>query len=256
MAPRETGVRFYSTVTGGLVEPTELTGGYWCRNLRGTVEFGAALSAAVADGHPVFVESSPHPVFSMAIGELAEAAGVPVAALGTLRRDDGGSDRFLKSLAEAHTRGVAVDWADTLTGGRRADLPTYAFQHEHYWAIEEAAAAVSGAPADDELWQAVGRADTGELTRLLDLDEHQRGALDDLLPSLSAWHARRDEESTVDAWRYRVAWRPSRPKPAAPCPARGWSSATTRMARSPRPCAATAPRCARSSSPTTPIVRP
>ncbi|WP_290061708.1 type I polyketide synthase, partial [Amycolatopsis solani] len=207
VSPRDTGVRFYSTVTGGLVEPAELTGGYWCRNLRGTVEFAAALSAAVADGHAVFVESSPHPVFGMAIGELA---GASATALGTLRRDDGGLDRFLKSLAEAHTRGVPVDWADTLTGGRRIDLPTYAFQHEHYWAIDETGTATA-APADDELWQAITRDDRAGLTNLLELDDRQRSALDDLLPALSAWHARRDDESTVDSWRYRIAWRPVRP---------------------------------------------
>ncbi|WP_324607038.1 polyketide synthase dehydratase domain-containing protein, partial [Streptomyces griseus] len=29
--------------------------------------------------------------------------------------------------------GVAVDWASLCGGGRRVDLPTYAFQRDHYW---------------------------------------------------------------------------------------------------------------------------
>ncbi|MGV9899774.1 type I polyketide synthase, partial [Streptomyces tendae] len=31
------------------------------------------------------------------------------------------------------TRGGSVDWPALLAGGRRIDLPTYAFQHERYW---------------------------------------------------------------------------------------------------------------------------
>jgi acyl transferase domain-containing protein len=52
---------------------------------------------------------------------------------GTLRRDDGGPDRFLASLAEAHVHGGHVDWAAVLPQGQRVELPTYAFQHQRYW---------------------------------------------------------------------------------------------------------------------------
>ncbi|MGX1887856.1 SDR family NAD(P)-dependent oxidoreductase, partial [Streptomyces sp. NPDC055287] len=54
---------------------------------------------------------------------------------GTLRRDDGGLDRFLTSLAEAWVHGVEVDWARVFEGAAasRVDLPTYAFQRRRYW---------------------------------------------------------------------------------------------------------------------------
>ncbi|MGV9856730.1 type I polyketide synthase, partial [Streptomyces sp. NPDC003442] len=60
----------------------------------------------------------------------------PVVVTGTLRRDEGGMRRVLTSLAEAYVRGVPVDWPALLgdvPAHTACDLPTYAFQHQHYW---------------------------------------------------------------------------------------------------------------------------
>jgi acyl transferase domain-containing protein/acyl carrier protein len=79
----------------------------------------------------VFLEMSPHPVLVMGIQDIAEDA----VAIGSLRRDDGGLDRFLTSLAEAYVNGVDVDWLQVFAGQqpRRVELPTYAFQRQRYW---------------------------------------------------------------------------------------------------------------------------
>ncbi|MBL1082491.1 SDR family NAD(P)-dependent oxidoreductase [Streptomyces actinomycinicus] len=129
--PRSTRVPFYSTVTGGPVDTAELGAGYWYTNLRGTVLFEQAVRAAVADGHHLFVESSPHPVLTVGIQETDDA----VAAVGSLRRDEGGRGRLLTSLGEAFTQGATVDWTAVAEGRRprRVPLPGYAFQHERYW---------------------------------------------------------------------------------------------------------------------------
>ncbi|MYX96779.1 acyltransferase domain-containing protein, partial [Streptomyces sp. SID486] len=129
--PRATQVPFYSTVTGGPLDTTELGAGYWYTNLRGTVLFEQAVRAAVADGHQLFVESSPHPVLTPGIQETDDA----VAAVGSLRRDEGGRDRLLTALGEAFTHGADVDWTAVAEGrsARRVPLPGYAFQHEWYW---------------------------------------------------------------------------------------------------------------------------
>ncbi|MCN9244091.1 SDR family NAD(P)-dependent oxidoreductase, partial [Streptomyces sp. RY43-2] len=162
VAPRAAEVPFYSTVTGGLLDTAALDGEYWYRNLRQTVEFEQATQALLADGYRVFIESSPHPVLTMAVAESIEAASADATALGTLRRDEGGMGRFLLSLGELHLRGVDVDWAAAFAGHRpsRVDLPTYPFQRQRYWLEETGssdgdAAAMGLVPAGHPLLGAV-----------------------------------------------------------------------------------------------------
>ncbi|MFJ5546232.1 type I polyketide synthase [Streptomyces sp. NPDC093225] len=135
ITPRPAEIPLLSTVTGEWVQGPELDAGYWFRNLRRTVELEDATRTLLDRGFDVFVESSPHPVLTVGLQETAEHAGREAAVLGSLRRDEGGLDRFRLSLAEAHVRGVPVDWDAVLagTGARRVDLPTYAFQRERYW---------------------------------------------------------------------------------------------------------------------------
>jgi malonyl CoA-acyl carrier protein transacylase len=129
--PRSADIPFYSTVTGGLIDTGELGAEYWYTNLRGTVLFEQAVQAAIGDGHALFIESSPHPVLTVGIQETDD----DVAAIGSLRRDDGGRDRFLGALGEAFTHGAVIDWEAACEGRRprRVPLPTYAFQHDWYW---------------------------------------------------------------------------------------------------------------------------
>ncbi|MFJ5260141.1 SDR family NAD(P)-dependent oxidoreductase [Streptomyces sp. NPDC088387] len=128
-------IPFYSTVTGGPLDADDLDAGYWFRNAREPVDFQGAVRALLADGHGAFVECSPHPILTSALLDTAEEAGHQPVAVGTLRRDEGGRERFLRSLAEAHVRGVAVDLGTTLdgTGARRTELPTYPFQRRRHW---------------------------------------------------------------------------------------------------------------------------
>ncbi|WP_417281808.1 SDR family NAD(P)-dependent oxidoreductase [Actinoplanes digitatis] len=138
LAPRAGDIAFLSTVTADWADTTGLDAGYWYENLRRTVRLEESLAALIEQGHDVFVECSPHPVLTGSIEDTAAAAGADAVVIGTLRRDDGGRERLLVSLAEAHVRGVAVDWTPAVAGGRIVGLPTYAFQRERYW-LEPAA---------------------------------------------------------------------------------------------------------------------
>ncbi|WP_253780115.1 type I polyketide synthase, partial [Goodfellowiella coeruleoviolacea] len=131
LRPRPTEVEFWSTVTGQRFDPAGLDGGYWYRNLRQPVRFEQTIRALL--GHGAFIEISPHPVLAVGVRETADSADSDAAVLGTLRRGDGGPDRFLRSLAEAHVHGVAVDWRSVLPAGRRVRLPSYPFQRQRHW---------------------------------------------------------------------------------------------------------------------------
>ncbi|MFJ6347870.1 SDR family NAD(P)-dependent oxidoreductase [Streptomyces sp. NPDC092046] len=132
-----TDTAFYSTVTASrTTDATPLDAAYWYRNLRGTVRFEETVRALLADGHRLFVESSPHPVLAVGVQEtldLATDADDPAAVVGTLRRDQGDRARLLTSLAQAHVAGAAVDWTPAIRGGRPVDLPTYPFQRRTHW---------------------------------------------------------------------------------------------------------------------------
>ncbi|MDH6229315.1 acyl transferase domain-containing protein [Streptomyces sp. MJP52] len=151
VTPRQGTTPLYSSLTGRLLDAAEtaMDGGYWYDNLRGTVEFENATRAALADGHGVFVEVSPHPVLAVGLQGTVEDVGAAAAVLGTLRRDEGGPERFLTSLAEAHCHGVAVDWETVFagTGARRTGLPTYPFQRRHFWPDPPALGAFAPVPS-------------------------------------------------------------------------------------------------------------
>jgi candicidin polyketide synthase FscB len=149
LTPRPAGIPFFSTVTGEPAGDALLDAGYWYRNLREPVRFEAGVRGLLAAGHRVFVEVGPHPVLALAMRETFDDAGVTAAAVGTLRRGDGGSHRFLRSLARAHVHGAAVHWDAVFagSGARRADLPTYPFRRRRFWWRPPAAARPGTDPA-------------------------------------------------------------------------------------------------------------
>ncbi|MGW2047472.1 acyltransferase domain-containing protein, partial [Streptomyces sp. NPDC001858] len=140
LTPRPSAIPFYSTVTAGPLDTTGLDGGYWYRNLRRQVRFAETVGVLAEHGHSVFIEVSPHPVLTAAVEDGTEHA----VAVGSLRRDDGGLERFLTSLADAYTRGVNPDWRAVLPGARQIDVPTSVFRRRRFW-LEPTPA---GDPAD------------------------------------------------------------------------------------------------------------
>jgi polyketide synthase 12 len=135
--PRDSEVPMYSTVTADWVEGSELSARYWYRNLREPVRFADAVRGLLSEGHRGFVEVSPHPVLTVAMQQTAEAEGVELRVVATLRRDESDQQSFTTSLAEVAAGGAPVDWRPIFdaAAARPVELPTYAFQRERYWLV-------------------------------------------------------------------------------------------------------------------------
>ncbi|MEW2524949.1 type I polyketide synthase [Streptomyces sp. NPDC047071] len=211
VAPQAAEVPLFSTLTGSWLD-VSMDGGYWYRNLRQTVLFEHATRGLLAEGHGLFLEMSPHPVLTVPVQATIDATDSQAATLGSLRRDEGGADRLMASLAEAHAHGAELDWKALLPGARIvADLPTYAFQRQHYWP-EFADADPAGPLAVDEVesrfWEAVEREDLEQLAAELEVADGSAAELGAVLPLLSSWRRQRRERSEIDAWRYAVTWKP------------------------------------------------
>ncbi|WP_254393854.1 type I polyketide synthase, partial [Streptomyces buecherae] len=221
LKPHTSQVPFYSTVSGELVDTVALDAEYWYQNLRQTVELEATTRLLLDDGHTVFVEVSPHPVLTLPVQQTVEAAEAQAVVVGTLRRDEGGAERFLTSIAELHVNGADVDWRKVFAGhgGRQVDLPTYAFQRQRYWPQPGEDGGFGIGPVsevdsvDARFWEAVEREDLEGLAQTLELDGE--APLSAVLPALSSYRRGRRDRSTVDNWRYRINWKPLIDQPLA-----------------------------------------
>jgi acyl transferase domain-containing protein/acyl carrier protein len=133
LRPSAARIPFYSSVTGGRLDGTELDAAYWFRNLREMVRYTDVTHAMIRAGCGLFIEASPHPVLTVGIQGAIETTSVRADAIGTLRRDRDGPGQFLRACGEAYVRGAAVSWRGQLTPSAPADLPVYPFQGRRYW---------------------------------------------------------------------------------------------------------------------------
>src|ERR1700744_233479 len=106
---------------------------YWVVNLRNPVRFSQAVAAASED-HATFVEVSPHPLLTHAIGETLASAP--------------SSDRFVVTSAmkrgddetlSVHTQLATLGITPKTGGVRRADIPPSPWLHVSYWIEKKSA---------------------------------------------------------------------------------------------------------------------
>ncbi|MDQ0841394.1 type I polyketide synthase [Streptomyces sp. V1I6] len=200
-----------SNLTGALVTDEMSSADFWVRHVREAVRFLDGVRALEDAGVTTFVELGPGGVLSAMAQECV--TGDAAAFLPVLRNDRPEAETAVAALAQAHVRGVEVDWAAFFagTGARRIDLPTYAFQRRRYWpeTILSTGGPVAAEPTsavDTRFWEAVEREDLTSLIAELDVDDD--APFSALIPALSAWRRLGQEQSEVDGWRYRVSWKP------------------------------------------------
>ncbi|MFD0634933.1 SDR family NAD(P)-dependent oxidoreductase [Catenulispora yoronensis] len=166
-APR---LKLVSTLTGTELSSEATDPTYWVRQLRHAVRFADAVTFLADQGAELFVEVSPDGVLtSMISGILDEAVVVP-----TLRKDVDEPRALTSTAAALHAAGLDLDWPTVLDVDAEqiiasASLPTYAFDHAHYW-IETGARHVESVEESmarwryETTWQSVSLPAGGELS--------------------------------------------------------------------------------------------
>jgi len=213
-----------SNLTGELATTEQLCSSqYWVRHVRESVRFADGVQALQDAGVGTFVELGPDGILA-AMAQLT-LNGPDQLVVPVLRKDRGEESAIAGALGALHVHGIDVDWpayftgtgtgtgsdSDSGSGGgiglRILDLPTYPFQQQRFWP-EAMPGAVSADPVDTEFWAAVEREDLESLSSALELDGD---ALSGLVPALSSWRRRKQDQSVVDSWRYKVTWTPLSP---------------------------------------------
>ncbi|MEU6236336.1 beta-ketoacyl synthase N-terminal-like domain-containing protein, partial [Kitasatospora sp. NPDC047058] len=202
--PRAGTVPVFSARAMAWVEGAGLDAGHWCAGPQDAVPVGELADALAGAGYSAFVEVSPDPVLTTAVTRALDDQGLraETTVTGTLRHGEGALRSFTAGLAALHVHGVAVDWAAVLGGGSRVELPTYAFQREHYWPQPPAVRPGSGpvpagaaSPGEQRFWAALEDKDMAALAEVLGLDEPLRDdmPLGTVLAQLSTWRRRERE---------------------------------------------------------------
>ncbi|MFF3727601.1 SDR family NAD(P)-dependent oxidoreductase [Streptomyces erythrochromogenes] len=142
-APR---IPVVSNVTGRIAGTEELLSpDYWVRHVRDAVRFADGIRTLQELGTTVFLELGPGGVLTAMGQESADADADPVF-VPFLRTGVPEARTAVAALGRLFTAGAPTDLAALAAGGRRVDLPTYAFQRERFWLEGTAGASdVSGA---------------------------------------------------------------------------------------------------------------
>jgi len=122
-------VPYYSATMFDPRERPVCNGAYWVDNLRHTVQFAAAVQAALEDGFRVFAELSPHPLLTRAVEQTARSLDMTVAALAGMRREQPLPYGLRGVLTDLHSAGAAVDFSVLYPTGRLVDSPLPTWTH-------------------------------------------------------------------------------------------------------------------------------
>ncbi|WP_328350165.1 SDR family NAD(P)-dependent oxidoreductase [Mycobacterium sp. NBC_00419] len=162
----------------------KLDGPYWRRHARQPVQFAKCVATLAELGCTMLLEVGPQPVLTAtALRAWPDPANAP-KAVASLRRNAADHRHITDALAHAYVAGHQPDF-DALTeqSARMLDLPTYPFQHRHYWFRQT-----------DGVHRRSGRSDTADRTDVVRLLEE--GRIEELAALLGGAGG---EQSTIDS---------------------------------------------------------
>uniref|UniRef100_UPI0022B92EED type I polyketide synthase n=2 Tax=Streptomyces sp. RPT161 TaxID=3015993 RepID=UPI0022B92EED len=123
-----------SNLTGASVTATEIQNpDYWVRHVREAVRFLDGIRYLESQNVTTYLELGPDGTLTALAQECVSDPDAVFAPV--LRAGRAEPHTLATAVARAHAHGVPVDWAAVFAGrgGRRVELPTYAFQRELYW---------------------------------------------------------------------------------------------------------------------------
>ncbi|WP_371617127.1 type I polyketide synthase [Streptomyces sp. NBC_00454] len=129
-APR---IPVVSNVTGKVAEAAELASpDYWVSHVRDAVRFADCIGALQDQAVNVFLELGPGGVLT-AMGQDCVAEDADALFVPKMRTGVSEVRSAVTALGRLHTAGLPADLLALAPGGRRVELPTYAFQRDFYW---------------------------------------------------------------------------------------------------------------------------
>ncbi|KFX05890.1 polyketide synthase [Pectobacterium betavasculorum] len=159
LKPSATRIPFYSTVDGHtpdtLLDGTTLNAKYWCDNLCCPVRFFDTISALSKTGKVTFLECSPHAVLLPALEETTDNTATIV---GSMQRNKPAVECLTQAMAQLYVNGHNLNWRALHPTANLVDIPTYPFDHRHYWLTPPAAsnvATVGQRPTEHALLSAI-----------------------------------------------------------------------------------------------------
>ncbi|TRW87916.1 SDR family NAD(P)-dependent oxidoreductase [Mycolicibacterium sp. 018/SC-01/001] len=184
-----------------------LDGAYWRRHARQPVQFAASVRTLAEMNCKVLVEIGPRPVLTAAaLAAWPDPATTP-RVIASLRPTVEDRRQIAEALADAYVLGLQPDFgAVRPAGARKLDLPTYPFEHRHYW-FRDSPKDPSHAPRErGQRTAAVALLEDGRIDELAALLGSPGEQTRDILSKLAAQHnQQRDAQSITDA-RYEIRW--------------------------------------------------
>ena len=114
------------------------------RHVREAVRFADGIRALEAQGVARHIEIGPDGILTALTRMITDAAVTPA-----LRAQRPEAEALAGLIAHAQLSGLRPDWRALHPGARPLDLPTYAFQHQHYWLARAGRRRGRRAPAAD-----------------------------------------------------------------------------------------------------------
>ncbi len=193
----------------------KLDGSYWRRHSRQPVQFAKGVATLAGLGCALLLEVGPQPILTAAaLRAWPDPSNAP-KAIASLRKSGADHRQIVEALAGAYAAGHLPDFGALVHGrARKVDLPTYPFEHRHYWFKDTKAAAVQSTTRDNTArTEAVQLLEDGRFEELAatlgGADSAQTTA--EVLKRLAAQHNRQRSAQSIADIRYEVRWEKSAP---------------------------------------------